>query len=69
VIIPFKGRLYSVNLSLLTNLNFKPTLDGEQISAPIDEISHSMGLPQYVEEIKKKKFLETILSNEKPNSE
>ncbi|MCJ7507179.1 MAG: hypothetical protein MUO85_00435, partial [candidate division Zixibacteria bacterium] len=69
VIIPFRRRLYSVNLSLLTNFNFKPTLNGEQASTPINEIVQSMGLPQYLEEIMKKKFLETILSNEKLESE
>ena len=68
VIVPFEGRVYSVNFSMLTSFNFKPNLEGEQVSAPIDEIFQSMGLPQYIEEIENKKFLEKLLSKEKINS-
>jgi len=65
IIVPFEGKMYSVNFSMLTSFNFKPNLDEEQISAPMDEIFQSMGVPQYVEEIEKKKFFETIFSKEK----
>ena len=64
VVIPIEGSLYSATLPLLTGINFEPALDGEQLSNPIDEIFQSMGIPQYLEEIQKKNFLEKLLSNE-----
>jgi hypothetical protein len=68
VIVPFEGKLYSVNFSKLTSFSFKPNLNEEKISTPLDEILQGMGLPQYFEEVEKKRFLEKLLSNEKMNS-
>jgi len=65
LILPFEDQLYGVNLPLLTNFSFNPTLEEGEISAPLDDIYRSMGIPQYMEEIKKKKFLEKVLSKEK----
>lgn len=60
LVIPFENQLYAVNLHLLTDFRFKPALAEEKISAPLDEIYQSMGIPQYMEEIEKKKFLEKL---------
>ncbi|MFX1513017.1 MAG: hypothetical protein ACFFCQ_10555 [Promethearchaeota archaeon] len=59
-----KDQLYGVNLPLLTNFNFNPTLEEGEIAPPLNEIYRSIGIPQYIEEIEKKKFLEKILSKE-----
>jgi len=39
-------------------------LEKEELSFPLDDIYRSMGIAQYLEEVKKKKFLEKLLSNE-----
>ena len=65
LVIPFENQLYAINLPLLTDFRFKPTLAEEKISVPLDEIYQSMGIPQYMEEIEKKKFLEKLFLKDK----
>jgi len=65
LVIPFENQLYVINFPLLTDFTFKPTLERGVISAPLDEIYRGMGIPQYIEEIEKKKFLERLLSKDK----
>ncbi len=64
VILPFDNQLYSVDLSSLTNFSFDPSLDQREISSPLNEIYRSMGIPQYMKEIVKKKIIEKLLSSE-----
>jgi len=64
LLLPFEDQLWCVNLQLLTNFSFNPTLEKEELSSPLDDIYRSMGIAQYLEEVKKKKFLEKLLSNE-----
>lgn len=63
-IIPFENQLYGIDFSLLTDFSFKPTLEQRAISNPLAEIYRSMGIPQYMEEIEKKKILEKLLSKD-----
>jgi hypothetical protein len=63
-IIPIENRLYSIDFSLLTNFRFSATLEQREISDPLTEIYHSMGIRQYMEEIGKKKILEKLLSKD-----
>lgn len=65
LIVPFINQLYSVDFSLLTNFSFDPTLEEREISSPLNEIYHSMGIPQYMKEIEKNKFLEKLLSKDR----
>lgn len=64
-LIPFENQLYSVDFSLLTNFSFKPSLEQREISNPLAEIYRSMGIPQYMEEIEKRKILEKLLSKDR----
>jgi hypothetical protein len=64
LIVPFKNRLYNINLSLLTNFNFVSPLEKQQVLTPFSEIVQTMGIPQYMEEIKNKKSLEKLLSKD-----
>ena len=50
---------------ILTDFTFKPTSEKADISTTLDEIYRSMGIPQYMKEIEKNKFLEKILSKDK----
>jgi len=60
IIIPLENQLYGLEYSLITSFNFVPTSDKQEISKPLDEIYRSIGIPQYMEEIKKRKFLEKL---------
>lgn len=64
LLLPFEDQLWCVNLQLLTNFSFNPTLEKEELTSPLNGIYRSMGIPQYLEEVEKKKFLEKLLSNE-----
>ena len=63
-IMPLENQLYGIDFSLLTNFDFVPTLEDQEISTPLDEIYSSIGISQYMEEIQKKRFLEKLLSKE-----
>ena len=60
LVIPFENHLYTINLPLLTDFTFEPSLQKADMSTPLDEIYRSMGIPQYMKEIENKKFLEKI---------
>jgi hypothetical protein len=64
LVVPFENKLFSVNLAMLTNFSFVPTLEKNQVLTPFSEIVQTMGIPQYLEEIKNKKFLEKLLSKD-----
>ena len=64
-IMPLENQLYGIDFSLLTNCNFVPTLEEQEISTPLDEIYRSIGISQYMEEVQKKRFLEKLLSKER----
>jgi len=42
-----------------------PTLEEQEISTPLAEIYHSIGVHEYIEEVQKKKFFEKLLSKER----
>ena len=67
LLLPVENQLLGINAPMLTNCNFKPTMNKEELKTPLDDIYRSMGIPQYFEEIEKKKFLEKLLSKEKLN--
>jgi hypothetical protein len=58
----FRNKLYGVLFPLITNFDFVPTAEKQEISNPLIEISNVMGIPQYVKEIVNKKFLEKLFS-------
>jgi hypothetical protein len=64
ILIPFEDQLYGINLPLLTNFGFNPTLEEEELSAPLDELFSSMGILQYITEAGKKDFVKKIFSKE-----
>ena len=63
-ILPFENQLYGVDLSLLTNFSFKPSLEQREMSNPLAEIYRSIGILQYMEEIERKKIMEKLLSKD-----
>ena len=63
-VIPLENQLYCVDFSFLTDFSFTPNLGEQEISNPLAEIYHSMGVPQYMKEIEEKRFLEKLLSRE-----
>lgn len=64
LIVPFENGLYNINLSMITDFNFEPTLEKRHISSPFVEITRAIGIPQYMEETKNKKFFEKLLSKD-----
>jgi hypothetical protein len=68
LIVPFGDKLYSLNLSLITDFNFVPILEKQQVSTPFSEITRTIGILQYMEEINSKKFFEKLLSKETNSS-
>lgn len=64
LIVPLEGKLFKMNPTIITDFNFVPTLKKQQVSSPFTEITQAFGIPQYMEEIKNKKFLEKLLSND-----
>jgi len=49
----------------LTNFNFVPTLEEQEISTPLGEIYRSIGVSEYIEEVQKKRFFEKLPSKER----
>jgi hypothetical protein len=68
LIIPHEGRLYGINLSLFLGFSFAPTLNQEEISGPLVEISHGLGIPQYIAEVQNRNFFQKLLSKDKTRS-
>jgi hypothetical protein len=64
LIVPSKNGLHNINLSMITDFDFEPTLEKQHVSSPFIEITRAIGIPQYMEEIKNKKFLEKLLSKD-----
>ncbi len=62
MLIPHEDQLYQVNLFMLSNFKFNPTLEPQEISNPLAEIYQSLGIPQYMKEIEKKKILQKLFS-------
>jgi len=65
LIVPLENQLYGVRFSLLTNFNFVPTLEEQEISNPLDEIYRSIGVSEYIEEVQKERFFEKLLSKKR----
>ena len=64
LIVPFQNKLYNIHLSRITDFNFAPTLERQQVSSPFGEITRAIGIPQYMEEIRNRKFFEKLLSKD-----
>lgn len=61
LIVPHRGLLHSINLSLFLGYNFDPIMNQEEISGPLVEISYGLGIPQYITEVQNKFLPETPL--------
>jgi hypothetical protein len=64
LIIPIDGELYGIDFSIFTSFDFTPSADLQEIQNPLVEVYKSMGIPQYMQEIQKKKFLERLIAKE-----
>jgi len=60
LLMPFENQLYYLDSSFITAFN--PILEQQEISSPLTEIYRSMGILQYMHEVKKKKIIEKLLA-------
>lgn len=68
LIVPYRGRLYGINLSFFLGFSFDPTMNQKEISGPLAEISHGLGIPQYIAEVQNRDFFQKLLSKDKIRS-
>ena len=64
LIVPIDGKLYGIDFSAFTSFDFTSSMDLREIQNPLMEVYKSMGIPQYMQEIQKKKFLERLIAKE-----
>jgi len=64
LIVPIDGRLYGIDFSTFTSFDFTSSMDLREIQNPLMEVYKSMGIPQYMQEIQKKNFLERLMAKE-----
>ena len=64
LIVPIDGNLYGIDFSAFTSFDFTSSMDPREIQNPLMEVYKSMGIPQYMQEIQKKKFLERLIAKE-----
>ena len=60
ILYPLDNELYAIDFQLIAGFNLEP--EKQDLSNPIAEIMRSLGISQYMEDIKKRKLLNKLLS-------
>ena len=64
LLLPLEDKLFGVNIPIFTASQLAQNEDANNLSNPLEKFIYSMGISQYLEEIRNKKFLEKIFENE-----
>jgi len=63
IVFRYRKKLYGINFSSLMAFNFIPSTNPPEARSPLMDIYESFGLPQYLEEVERKKFFENLLKS------
>jgi hypothetical protein len=61
IVFRYRRKLYGINFSSLMAFTFIPSTNAQEAKSPLMDIYESFGLPQYIEEVERKKFFENLL--------
>jgi len=64
IVIRYRRKLYGTAFSSLMAFNFVPSANPQETRSSLTEVFESFGVPQYMQQIEKKKFLEKLLKND-----